>query len=349
MSTCVEGIAVHTFSRRDFIAIAGGMSAGAVLSACSHQEKTPVGSAETKSESSEVAVRVATLKGPTSMGLAKLQKDVQDGKSEHSYEFKMYTNPADEVLPLLVKGEVDIACLPANVAALAYNKTKGAVQVIDLNTLSVLYVVSADGDITQLKDLTERTLYVPNQGASPDYVMQFLLANAGVTDQVTIQYVSEPTEIIAALAKDPTAAGVLPEPFVTAALTKNDSLKRVLNLNSEWTRAVNDDSGLVTGVTVVRSEFAKQNSDLVDQFLQDHAESVAAVIADPQIYGEVVAELGIVDAAPIATQAIPYCNLVCLTGDQMRESLEGYLKVLFEANPKSVGGQLPQDDFYFID
>lgn len=349
MSTCVEGIAVHTFSRRDFIAIAGGMSAGAVLSACSHQEKTPVGSAETKSESSEVAVRVATLKGPTSMGLAKLQKDVQDGKSEHSYEFKMYTNPADEVLPLLVKGEVDIACLPANVAALAYNKTKGAVQVIDLNTLSVLYVVSADGDITQLKDLTERTLYVPNQGASPDYVMQFLLANEGVTDQVTIQYVSEPTEIIAALAKDPTAAGVLPEPFVTAALTKNDSLKRVLNLNSEWTRAVNDDSGLVTGVTVVRSEFVKQNSDLVDQFLQDHAESVAAVIADPQIYGEVVAELGIVDAAPIATQAIPYCNLVCLTGDQMRESLEGYLKVLFEANPKSVGGQLPQDDFYFID
>lgn len=349
MSTCVEGIAVHTFSRRDFIAIAGGMSAGAVLSACSHQEKTPVGSAETKSESSEVAVRVATLKGPTSMGLAKLQKDVQDGKSEHSYEFKMYTNPADEVLPLLVKGEVDIACLPANVAALAYNKTKGAVQVIDLNTLSVLYVVSADGDITQLKDLTERTLYVPNQGASPDYVMQFLLANEGVTDQVTIQYVSEPTEIIAALAKDPTAAGVLPEPFVTAALTKNDSLKRVLNLNSEWTRAVNDDSGLVTGVTVVRCEFVKQNSDLVDQFLQDHAESVAAVIADPQIYGEVVAELGIVDAAPIATQAIPYCNLVCLTGDQMRESLEGYLKVLFEANPKSVGGQLPQDDFYFID
>ncbi len=349
MSTCVEGIAVHTFSRRDFIAIAGGMSAGAVLSACSHQEKTPAGSAETKSESSEVAIRVATLKGPTSMGLAKLQKDVQDGKSEHSYAFKMYTNPADEVLPLLVKGEVDIACLPANVAALAYNKTKGAVQVIDLNTLSVLYVVSADGDITQLKDLTERTLYVPNQGASPDYVMQFLLANAGVTDQVTIQYVSEPTEIIAALAKDPTAAGVLPEPFVTAALTKNDSLKRVLNLNSEWTRAVNDDSGLVTGVTVVRSEFAKQNSDLVDQFLQDHAESVAAVIADPQIYGEVVAELGIVDAAPIATQAIPYCNLVCLTGDQMRESLEGYLKVLFEANPKSVGGQLPQDDFYFID
>ncbi|MGR1083128.1 ABC transporter substrate-binding protein [Olegusella massiliensis] len=340
---------MHTFSRRDFIAIAGGISAGAVLSACSNQGKTPDGSAETTSESAELAVHVATLKGPTSMGLAKLEKDVQDGKSEHSYEFKMYTNPADEVLPLLVKGDVDIACLPANVAAIAYNKTKGGVRVIDINTLGVLYMVSADDKILQLKDLAGRTLYVPNQGTTPDYVTQFLLASAGVADQVTIQYVSEPTEIIASLAKDSTAAGVLPEPFVTAALTKNESLHRVLDLRKEWGYAVDDDSELVTGVTVVRSEFLTQHRKLVEQFLSDHEDSVHEVNADPKTYGQVIVDLGIVDAAPIATKAIPHCNLVYLSGDQMRESLEGYLKVLFEANPKSVGGQLPQDDFYLVD
>ncbi len=340
---------MHTFSRRDFIAIAGGISAGAVLSACTNQGKTPDGSAETTSESAELAVRVATLKGPTSMGLAKLEKDVQDGKSEHSYEFKMYTNPADEVLPLLVKGDVDIACLPANVAAIAYNKTKGGVRVIDINTLGVLYMVSADDKILQLKDLAGRTLYVPNQGTTPDYVTQFLLASAGVSDQVTIQYVSEPTEIIASLAKDSTAAGVLPEPFVTAALTKNESLHRVLDLRKEWGSAVDDESELVTGVTVVRSEFLTQHRKLVEHFLSDHEDSVHEVNADPKTYGQVIVDLGIVDAAPIATKAIPHCNLVYLSGDQMRESLEGYFKVLFEANPKSVGGQLPQDDFYLVD
>lgn len=352
-----EKILKHNLSRRSFIGAAGGVGLGALLAACSKPaapagsatvEGSSTGSASSQSAASEISTRVATLKGPTSMGLAKLQQDVQDEKTDQSYQFNMYTNPADEVLPLLVKGEVDIACLPANVAAVAYNKTKGGIRVIDINTLSVLYLVSADEALTSLGELAGRTLYVPNKGASPDYVSQFLLKQAGVADQVTIQYASEPTEIIANLAKDPTAAGVLPEPFVTAALTKNESLHRVLNFQDEWRAAVTDGSELVTGVTVARTEFLQEHTDIVEQFLADHDDSVEAVNDDPATYGKVVAELGIVDAAPIATKAIPMCNLACVTGKDMQAALEGYFKVLSDADPKSVGGKLPDDEFYFI-
>lgn len=303
------------------------------------------GSAATAASSG--AVRVATLKGPTSIGLAQLIQAAATGEAKQAYECTMYTSPADEVLPLLIKGDVDIATLPANVAAVAYGKTKGGVQVVDINTLGVLYLVTADQSVQSLADLAGRTLYVTNKGATPDYVTQYLLSKAGILDQVTIEYKDEPTEVVSALAADATAVGVLPEPFVTAATTKNESLRVVADLTEEWGKVATDGSQLVTGVTVVRTDFAKEHPEAVAQFLADHAASVEAVNADPATYGQVVADLGIVDAAPIATKAIPNCNLVCIKGAEMRTALEGYFKVLYDADPTSVGGSLPDDGFYY--
>lgn len=293
-------------------------------------------------DTSEGAVRVGSLKGPTTMGLVNLMNEVESGEKS-GYLFEMQTQP-DVILGKLVKGDLDIALIPANLAAIAYNKTEQGVSVIDINTLGVLYCVTADDSIKSVKDLSGKTLLSTGQGATPEYAINFLLDKNEVTD-CTLEFKSEATEIAAILQNDPNQIAVLPQPFVTVAMAQNDQLKVVFSLTDEWD-AVSPESKLLTGVTVVRNDFLEANADKVEAFIEDHKLSTEKANEDIEGTSELVAKYGIIAKAPIAAKAIPNCNIVAITGDEMKTNLSGYLQVLFDQNPKSVGGKLPGEDFY---
>ena len=266
-----------------------------------------------------------------------------------NYEFTMVT-AADELLGKMVSGDLDIALLPANVASVLYNKTQGGISVIDINTLGVLDIVASDSSIQSIADLKGKTLYLTGKGTSPDYVIRYLLSENGLSDSdVTLEYKSEPTEVAAVLKEQPDAIGLLPQPFVTAACAQNDKLSIVLDLTKEW-EAVQGEGGsrLVTGVTVVRNDFLKENPPVIDTFLTEHAASAAFANEKPEEASKLIAEAGIIEKAPVAQKALPYCNIVCLTGEEMKSALSGYLQVLFDQDAKSVGGKLPGDEFYYI-
>ena len=241
--------------------------------------------------------------------------------------------------------------MPANVASVLYNKTEGAVQVIDINTLGVLNVVTGDADVTSFGDLAGRTVYMTGKGTTPEYVMSFLLERAGLTGQVTLEFKSEPTEVLSALLADPSAVGVLPEPFKTAAIAKSEGkLSAPVSLTDVWDELAGDTgSRLLTGVTVVRRAFAEEHPEAVAEFLSCHAASVEAVNAAPADWAQAVVDAGIVDNAKIAEKAIPGCMLVCQTGKDMKAALSGYLQVLSDADASAVGGKLPADDFYYME
>ena len=296
-----------------------------------------------------VQIRVGSLKGPTSMGLLYMMEDMEAEKTKNNYDFKMVT-AADELLPLMVKGELDIALVPANVASILYNKTQGGVCVIDINTLGVLYMVSGDTSIMNMTDLKGKTIYLTGKGTTPDYVLQYLLSQNGMsTSDCTLEYKSEATEVAALLAERPDAIGLLPQPFVTAACAQNEALSIVLDMNEQW-ELVQGDGGsrMVTGVTVVRREFLKENPKAIEQFLEEHAKSTEAINANPQEGAGLVVEAGIIGKEPIAVKALPYCNIVSITGEDMKQALSGYLQVLYEQSPEAVGGSLPQEDFYYL-
>lgn len=297
----------------------------------------------------QVVVRVGSMKGPTSMGLMFLMEDAESDETANKYEFQMVT-AADELLPLMIKGEMDIALVPANVASVLYNKTEGGISVIDINTLGVLYMVSGDDSIATVEDLKGKTIYLTGKGTTPDYVLQYLLKENGFVDgECTIEYKSEATEVAAVLAENTDAVGLLPQPFVTAACAQNEALKVVLDTNEEWNKLQGEGgSRLVTGVTVVRNEFLEENPAAVDAFLAEHATSADAINADPATGAALVVEAGIVAKEPLAQKAIPNCNITCITGEEMQQALSGYLNVLFEQAPESVGGALPGDDFYYV-
>lgn len=304
---------------------------------------------ENNENASGAAVRVGSLKGPTSMGLAELMDRAEKGETENDYTFTM-AGKADELVGSVANGDLDIVLVPANVASILYTKTQGNVNVIDINTLGVLYVVASDDSISSMEDLKGKTLYMTGKGTTPEYVMNYLLSENGLTDgDVTLEFKSEAAEVASVLKEDSSAVGVLPQPFATAACIQNEALKPVLDLTEQW-NLLNKENGsqLVTGVTIVRSDFLKENEEAVKLFMEDHKASAAYTSEHLDEAAEMVAALGIVEKAPIAKKAMPACNIVCITGEEMKSALSGYLSVLEAADAKSIGGQLPGDDFYYL-
>lgn len=339
--------------------------AGSILAGCSSSTtETAAASsaaettaAETTAESSEEAasgnetvVRVGGLKGPTTMGLVKLMEEAENGSAENDYEFTMVT-AADEMTAMVAGGNVDIALLPANVASVLYNKTNKNISVIDVNTLGVLYFVSADNSVTKIDQLKGKTVYLPGKGTTPEYALRYVLSEAGLEENdVTLEFKSEPAEVASVLANDPQAIGLLPQPFVAAALAQNEKLSIIMDLSKEWDNVQGEASGshLVTGVTIVNNDFLKEHEDLVDTFLQEHEASIQFTAEDPDTAAELIANAGIVAKAPIARTALPYCSITFLSGTEMKEALSGYLQALYDQNPASVGGELPDDGFYYV-
>ena len=286
-----------------------------------------------------VVLRVASLKGPTSMGLAPLITD----ENEH-YQFDMYT-AADEIVPLIVKGEVDAALIPANLAATLYQKTKGQVAVLNVNTLGVLEVISAS-DVADLTALKGKTIYMTGKGTTPESALRYLVQKSGMQwEDLNVSFKTEATEVVAALKADPTAAAVLPQPFATGATQQIDNMRIQFSLTDLWRNLSDDDSELVTGVTLVRKDFAEAHAAALAQFQLDSAESVAYVNSHPAQAAEQIGALDIVKAG-VAKLAIPRCNLVSMTGMEMRTALGGYLNALYDYDPNLIGGALPEMDFY---
>ncbi len=302
-----------------------------------------------KTEAEKVTIRVGGMKGPTSMGLVFLKEEAANGEALENYEFTMVT-AADELLPLMIKGELDIALVPANVASVLYNKTEGGITVIDINTLGVLYMVSGDSSISTVGDLKGKTIYLTGKGTTPDYVLHYILSGNGLNDtDVTLEYKSEATEVAALLAENPDAIGLLPQPFVTSACMQNEALSVVMDMDEQWSLLQGDGgSRMVTGVTVVRNAFLEENEEAVQHFLQEHKDSAEAINADVEKGAQLVVNAGIIAKAPIAQKAIPECNITYMDGEEMKQALSGYLQVLFEQDAKAVGGKLPGDEFYYI-
>ena len=293
-----------------------------------------------------VNIRLGGLKGPTSMGMAKLLDDAENGRTANTYTFTMAPS-AGELTPQLIKGELDILAVPVNVASILYNQTQGAVQLLAASTLGVLYITEKGGEtVTDVRSLAGKTLYTTGKGATPEYALTYLLAQNGLTlgEDVTVEWKSEPSEIVALMAQEEHAIAMLPQPFVTVAQGKLEGLRVVLDLSAQWD-VLGLDSRLITAGLLVRKAFADEHPEAVAKFLKEYAASTDYANSNPAETAALVEKLGIVNAA-VAEKALPKCNLVCITGAEMKTAVSGYLQTLYDLKPEAVGGAMPDDGFY---
>ena len=294
-----------------------------------------------------VPVRLGAMTGPTGIGMVKLFDDAdKDTASPYTYTVK---GAADELTPLLLQGELDIVSVPANLASVLYNKTEGKVKALAVNVLGVLYLAEYNSDeITSLADLKGKTIYATGKGSTPEYFLRYVLTQNGLdpdTD-VTLDWKSEPSEVLAVLNGQGSGIAMLPQPYVTAAAAQlGEGFQVKLSVSEEWQK-VSGGTPCTTACILVRSQFAEENPAAVERFLADYADSAAWVNENVEAAGDLCGQYEIVKA-PIAKKAIPQCNIVSITGSDMKAALSSCLEVLFQQNPAAVGGALPQDDFYY--
>lgn len=310
--------------------------------------ETPEEEAKATDPVEKVAIKVAALKGPTAMGMVKIMEDASLGEAANEYSFTI-AGAADEITAGLIKGDFDVAAVPCNLASVLYNKTEGKIKLAGINTLGVLYIVETGDSIHSVEDLKGKTIYSTGLGTTPQYTLNYILSSNGIDPEkdVTVEYKSEATEVAAILSESDDAIAMLPQPFVTTVMMNNDKVRIALDTTEEWEAIAEDESSVVTGVVVVRKEFLEENKEAFDAFLEEYKVSAAFSNSNIEEAASLIEKYDIFKAA-VAKKAIPYCNITMVTGQEMTNKVEGYLKTLFDQNPQSIGGKLPAEDFYYI-
>ena len=288
----------------------------------------------------DTEIRIAALKGPTGMGMVKLAYK----QNYPNYTVSIEASP-DALNPRIISGEVDVAAVPVNLASVLYNKLDGDISVLAVSTLGVLYVVEAGSEVNSVADLAGKTVYATGQGATPEYILNYLLDKNGVAGSVEVNYVGEHAALATMLADGSAEIGMLPEPNVTSTLAGNDDLRIALNLTEEWNKVCSTE--LVQGVVIARKSFVNEHPEAIEQFLREYEKSSAFVNENIDEAAKLIVDAGILGNVEIAKKAIPNCNISFSKGEAMHKAVEGMLTVLFEANPKSIGGKLPDKDFYY--
>lgn len=293
-------------------------------------------------------VRIFAMKGPTGMGMAKLISDASEDESS-LYTFSIASSP-DEVAAEVIKGAYDIAAVPANLAAVLYQKTGGELTVGAVNTLGVLYVLENGNTIQSINDLNGKTIYATGQASTPEYVLNYILEANKIDCKVT--YLAEHSELATQMTAGSVVLGMLPVPNATTVLAGNKDVRIALNLTEEWEKAAQkngDSSALYQGCIVIRREFAEQYPDTVKKFLTDYEASVKFVNENVDEAASMMEAAGIIPKAAVAKKAIPDANIVFISGDEMAKGLGGFFEVLHRFNPSSVGGTLPDEKIFYKD
>lgn len=293
----------------------------------------------------ESAVRLGALTGPTAMGMVKV---FRDGEESGTYA-RTLAGSADELTPLILQGELDIVSVPANLASTLYNKTEGGVRALAVNVLGVLYIGEYNTqELNSLADLKGKTIYATGKGSTPEYFLRYVLAQNGIDPDkdVTVEWKSEPSEVVALLNAEQKGIAMLPQPYVTAAGNQlGEGFRVAISLSDEWA-ALDNGTLCTTAVVMARAAFVDEHPEAVEAFLESFAESVEWVNENVADAAALCGEYEIIKA-PVAQKAIPNCNIVCIAGQEMRDALSGCLEVIFNENPKAVGGALPGSDFYY--
>lgn len=295
----------------------------------------------------KTTVRLGGLTGPTTMGFAGLLKNKEAGATLNDYDFTL-AGTADELTPLFVKGELDMISVPVNLGSVLYNKLDGEVTMLGVNTLGVLYILEKGGEkVRSVADLKGETILATGKGSTPEYTLRCLLKMNGLDPDkdVDIVFKSEPAEIVAGMEVMDSAVCMLPQPYVTAALGKLADTRIALDVTEEWGKV--SDTSLITSAVFVRNAFLKEHPKAVERFIKDFAASVAFVNESIEEAAAVIGGFGIVNEA-VARKAIPYCHIVCMTGEEMKAAAEAWLNILFAEKAASVGGALPGEGFYYL-
>ena len=296
-------------------------------------------------------IRLGVLNGPSCIPAGYLL-DEQAPVKGATVSFEKFADP-QALLPKMLKGEIDIGFLPANVAAKVYNSSNGAILCCAITGNGNLSLITTDASVKSLADLKGKTVAVAGQGATPEYMFRYLLAKNGIEadspDGVTLDYSIPTAQIAAQLISGKIEYAVVPEPFATVAQTKSDKVMVAVDFQAEYEKFAGKGKIYPLTVMVVTKDFAKKNSKLLKAFLSAYETSYKYTINNPQEAGALCEKFELGLAAAIVTKSIPKANYVYIasSNSKTKDKVEELLNIFLEFEPSSIGGKLPDKGFYF--
>ncbi|HHX91779.1 MAG TPA: ABC transporter substrate-binding protein, partial [Paracoccus sp.] len=256
----------------------------------------------------------------------------------------------DELRAGLTSGAIDLSVVPTQAAANLYNRGMG-LRLVNVMTNGLLYVLAREGVIGSLADLAGKSLAVPFPNDTPDFVMRAILAQAGLTESVTLSSPATPMEAAQMLLSGRIDAAVLSEPVATVALMRAQQagvmLVRAIDLQAEW--------GGITGLgpivpqagLAVTQAFRANHGELIAPLQAALAAVTQAVLADPAAAAR-HASSPLEQPAPMLAASIPHTNLTATAASEARPALEAMFGLMMTADAAILGGQLPDDGFYVL-
>lgn len=291
-------------------------------------------------------LEVAALNGPTGIGMVQMLEEME-GAENPKYNIVLYQSP-DEIVGKVVSGELDIACVPSNLGAVLYNKTEGGIKLLGMNTLGVLYIVENGQTVQNIEDLKGKTILSSGKDSTPEFVLNYILNEAGLVpgEDITVEFMGNHSDIASKLMAEEGTIALLPEPFVTTVLAKDENIRMAIDVNEAWNSLNQMD--LPMGIIVANANVVKDNAKGIEAFLKDYEASVKFVDENLEDAAALVEKFGIVPNAALAKVAIPKCNIVYRDSSDSEDSLNKFYEILEQANPKAVGGKLPDEAFYTL-
>jgi len=306
-------------------------------------EETPM--PEEPADVKPVNVTIAGLKGPTSIGMIKMIDEKALKSDKYNVEYIQESAP-DSLTGKIINGDIQISSVPINLASVLYNKTQGKVQLLAVNTIGNLYIVGTE-DISSVSQLEGKTLGMSAKGSTPDFAMNYILKQAGLEGKTELNYALDHATLAQSVIAEDTRVALLPQPFVTQTTLKNPNVKMLIDLNEAWNDATGGKSELFTGCIIINKEFAENNPEFVDEFLKQYENSVNWVLENQKEASVLTAKHEIMPDAVLVEKALPYCGITFRKAAEAKESLNNFYQILFDSNPASVGGSMPDDEFYF--
>ena len=254
----------------------------------------------------------------------------------------------------MIKKEIDIGFMPLNVAAKVYNTGNKAIICCAVTGLGNISLITTDKQIRTFADLKGKIVYIAGQGATPEYMFRYLLNENGLscaTDNMSSDVIldfSVPTAQLASLLiSGKIKNAVVPEPFVTIAKMKSQDVRAALDFQEEYREITGSQSIYPLSVMVVRKEFAENNPELLEQFLEAYKKSYEWTLKNPQKAGELSEKHKLGLAAAVVTRAVPVSNYTFIPAAQAVSVSEELLKIFLQNDPSSIGGKLPEREFYY--
>ncbi len=300
----------------------------------------------TREKNDELKITVAVLKGPSGIAAAKLLGDNFQPGFGVDTEYIILSSPL-EAAAKMTSGEVDAVFLPVNMAAKLY--TKGPkFKLAAVSGLGSLFMVSSDNSIEEWKDLKGKTIYLTGKGATPDYLLRYLLLENGLDPEkdVILDFSAQAPQIAQLIIAERAETSFIPQPFVLQIEMKSKEARTVLDPQEELLRIRGGEQAFPFTAFAISPKLYENRPEAAAALAKALEKSISWTLENPEEASLIIEDFGIMSAS-IAVKAIPVSGIEYIPAPHAQESVEDFLNMMLDLDPVSVGGNLPDEGFYF--